>query len=74
MTALISSCFSVLPHEGIRADFPTALPPRAIVLLRVSSLKEFNTAPSLASGGMGLRFDRLEGPAGVESAWHQTQY
>jgi len=56
------------------AEFPAAAPPRVMTLRMKSSLSALSVAPSLASGGLGLRFERFEGPAGVESAWHHTQY
>ena len=54
-------------------DFPIALPPSVIVFRIKSSLSELNVSPSVKSGGVGVKFDRLEGPAGVVPAWHQTQ-
>lgn len=54
------------------ADFPIALPPSVIVFRIKSSLSELNVAPSVKSGGVGDKLDRLDGPAEVASAWHQT--
>jgi hypothetical protein len=55
------------------ADFPIALPPSVIVLRIKSSLSELNVWPSFKSGGVGDKIERLDGPAGVALAWHQTQ-
>ena len=45
------------------ADFPIALPPSVIVFRIESSLRELNVSPSVNSGGVGVRFERLDGPA-----------
>ena len=74
MIARISSGLSVRPQAGIMADFPNALPPSVVMFCRNSSLMPFNVAPSFIKAGVGVKFMRLEGPAGVESAWHQTQF
>ena len=74
MTARISSGDRVRPHGGIIADFPTAAPPRAIMFSMYSSLKPFNLSPSFIKDGVGVTLLRLEGPAGVASAWHHTQF
>ena len=58
----------------MEADFPAAAPPKVMTLRMKSSLRELSVAPSLASGGLGFKFERFEGPAGVESAWHHMQY
>ena len=68
MTALISSCFRVLPQDGIIADFDMALPPSVITFSRYSLLKPLRGAPSLANAGAEFKLDIFEGPAGVELA------
>jgi hypothetical protein len=74
MTERISSAERVRPYGGIIADFPSALPPSVMMFCTYWSLSALSLSPSFSSGGTGVKFERFDGPAGVESAWHQTQY
>jgi hypothetical protein len=74
ITSLISVAVNVFPYGGIIADLPKALPPRVMMFCINSSLSPFSFSPSFSSGGTGVRLLRFDGPAGLASAWHHTQY